>query len=48
MVQMTPSSLLLKLSWDSERSASFDFTLPKRKKAVVKIYLGIREAGGSS
>jgi hypothetical protein len=27
MVQMTPSQLVLMLSWDKEMPASFDFTL---------------------
>jgi hypothetical protein len=32
MVRMTPSLLILKLSWNKERPAS-DFTLPKKKKS---------------
>jgi hypothetical protein len=34
---MTPTQLVLKLYWDSERPASSDFTLGKRKKFTVKI-----------
>lgn len=33
VVWMTPSQLILKLSWDSKRPASSHFTLEKRKKA---------------
>jgi hypothetical protein len=31
---MTPSQLVLKLSWDSERPDSSDFTLGERKKFI--------------
>jgi hypothetical protein len=31
-VKLTPSLLILKLSWDSERQASSNFVLRKRKK----------------
>jgi hypothetical protein len=31
IVGRTPTQLVLKLSWDSERPASSDFTLGKRK-----------------
>jgi hypothetical protein len=38
IVQTTPYWLILKLSWDSERPASSDFTLGKRKKFVRAIF----------
>jgi hypothetical protein len=40
---MTPTQLIFKMSWDSKRPASSDFTLGKRKK-----YAGVisSECGG--
>jgi hypothetical protein len=38
MVQTTPYRLVMKLSWDSERSASSEFTLQKRTKSPVAIF----------
>jgi hypothetical protein len=34
-VWVTPYGLILKLSWDSNRLISSDFTLRKRKKSAV-------------
>jgi hypothetical protein len=32
LVRMTPSKFIMRLPWDSERSASFDFISLKQKK----------------
>jgi hypothetical protein len=48
MVRTTPYRLLLKLSWDSKRSASSDVTLQKEKKSPLGQYSENKEAGGLS
>jgi hypothetical protein len=45
--QTTPSKFVMRPPWDSERSASFDFTSLKQKKSAIMV-LANRKAGGSS
>jgi hypothetical protein len=44
LVQTTPSKFVMTPPWDSERSASFDFTSLKQKKSA-RIVLANRKAG---
>jgi hypothetical protein len=44
LVQTTPSKFIMRPPWDSERSASFDFTSLKHKKSAL-IVLANRKAG---
>jgi hypothetical protein len=47
LVQTTPSKFVMRPPWDSERSASFDFTSLKQKKSAIMVLMN-RKAGGSS